>query len=115
MVKYATSAKQMPEGLIALRKEIGKPIRLELHLDHVDIKYPETRYMKVYIGESLVTGMIANLTGLGLSESKKYYGDITVKGGGSDMGEWLQHRAYEHACRLGYPDMFDMTEYIYRE
>jgi len=109
-----TPAEQMPEGLISIRNEEGRPIKLEIHLDHVDARYPETRYMKCYIGEHTVTGMIASLTGLSLSTSKQYWMDVIVKGGNSNMGEWLQNLAYTNACRLGYPDMFEMTEYIYR-
>lgn len=44
-----------------------------------------TRYMHFYIGESDVTGMIANVLGKKLSQAKDTYGSLIVKGCGMDM------------------------------
>ncbi len=102
-----------------INNKIKQPIKLELTLDKVVYdphrQGKDTRYFKVCIGDANVSQMVANATNLKISKAKGTYNDLIIHGSGMDMGFALQDRMYRAAVRNGHPNMFDRSEYIYRQ
>lgn len=88
---------------------ISTPVKLEIGLDKLICHYPETRYFTIKINGHTVTQMVANALGRKISK----YGSIIIHGGGMDMGFAVQNDLHYKACREGYNDFFNESEYKY--
>lgn len=96
-----------------MKNTSGKQIKLEIGLDKVVFRHPQTRYFSVFVNGKNITEMVANALGRKTSYSKDTNGSMIVHGCGMDMGFAVQNAVYKHCCSEGYPDLIDRDDYTY--
>ena len=96
--------------------DIPTPISIEMTILALADKYHpqgnQKRYVKCELNGFNISPAIAELTGLYLSKDKRYFNSVIIKGCGMDMLLDLQHKAYNAACKKGYPNLFEQQKYI---
>lgn len=99
------------------RNKLGKNIMLSIGLDKLANRLSpsgnQVRYLRCFLDNHEVTGMVASLCGFKLSKARDTYGCIIVHGCGMDMGHYIQDRVHSYAFQNGEKELFSDSDYHY--